>query len=386
MEGKERLRVLCVDDEPNVLEGLALHLQRRYEVLTAPGGAAGLELLWREGNTAVVMSDMRMPGMDGATFLARSRQLVPDAVRILLTGTADLESAVAAVNDGQIFRFLTKPCPPPTLLAAVDAAAAQHRLVTAERVLLEQTLHGSIKALIDVLSLTNPVAFGRAARLKQRVAELAAKLGMHERWQVEVAAMLSQLGCIALPAETIEKMHYGKEATMTDAEKTMAARIPVVTEQLLGNIPRLEVVRGILTTYTKPYKRLESAKLPPDKQLVDRGAQLLRVATDFDALEAQGNPVSLAIDTMRGRAARYDPEVLAALAEIHDREARRDEVREIPVAAVRVGMVFAEDVKLTTGTLLVARGYEVTAGFVERVENFKPGTINEPVRVIVRSP
>lgn len=385
-ESRERIRVLCVDDEPNVLEGLSLHLRRRYDVTTALSGAAGLELLHRECDAGVVMSDMRMPGMDGATFLRKSRQVAPDAIRILLTGEGDLETAVAAVNDGQIFRFLTKPCPPPTLLAAVDAAAEQHRLVTAERVLLEQTLHGSIKTLTDVLALTNPVAFGRATRLKQKVTELAAKLGMSERWQVEVAAMLSQLGCITLPTETVEKMHYGQESTMTDAEQKMVARIPVVTEQLLGNIPRLEVVRGILATYAKPYKRHESAKSDPRRRLIDRGAQLLRIAADFDALEAQNNPVSLVVDTLRGRAERYDPEVLVALVQLHERSERHDEVRELPIAAVRVGMVFAEDVKMTAGTLLVARGYEVTPGFVERVANFRAGTVKEPVRVIVGSP
>src|SRR5277367_4732835 len=126
----DKPRVLCVDDEPNVLEGLTLTLRRRYEVRTAPGGAEGLELLGRDGPFAVVLSDMRMPGMDGAAFLARARQVAPDAVRLVLTGQAEVESAIAAVNEGQLFRFLTKPCPPTTLVAAFDAAAEQYRLVT----------------------------------------------------------------------------------------------------------------------------------------------------------------------------------------------------------------------------------------------------------------
>ena len=98
MSTNGRVRVLCVDDEPNVLEGLSLHLRRRYQVETATSGAAALEILQRGGETAVVMSDMRMPGMDGAAFLARARQTAPDTVRILLTGHADLNSAISAVN------------------------------------------------------------------------------------------------------------------------------------------------------------------------------------------------------------------------------------------------------------------------------------------------
>ncbi|MBI6546352.1 MAG: response regulator, partial [Cyanobacteria bacterium NC_groundwater_1444_Ag_S-0.65um_54_12] len=144
----DRLKILCVDDETQILAGLAWHLRRQYEMIAALNAPAGLEALERDGSIAIVLSDMRMPGMDGAAFLSRVRQVAPDAARILLTGHADLEVAINAVNEGQIFRFLTKPCPPPVLLAAVNAAAEQYRLITAERVLLGQTLGGSIKALI----------------------------------------------------------------------------------------------------------------------------------------------------------------------------------------------------------------------------------------------
>src|SRR5437868_1164007 len=148
MQTEGRPKILCVDDEPNILAGLALHLERRYEVATATSGAAGLEYLERDGSTAVVLSDMRMPEMDGAAFLSQVRQLRPDSVRLLLTGQTDIAAAIAAINQGQIFRFLSKPCPPDILMDAVKAAVEQHRLVTSERVLLEQTLRGSIKTLM----------------------------------------------------------------------------------------------------------------------------------------------------------------------------------------------------------------------------------------------
>src|SRR6266545_290994 len=119
---KRRPRILCVDDEPNVLEGLSLHLRRRHEVWTATSGADALALLARDGPPEVIISDMRMPGMDGAVFLSKARQLYPETVRLLLTGQTDLMSAVSAVNQGQIFRFLTKPCAPADMLAAVASA------------------------------------------------------------------------------------------------------------------------------------------------------------------------------------------------------------------------------------------------------------------------
>ena len=117
----DRPRVLFVDDEPAVLEALALNLRRTYDVVTATSGQAGLEYLWAQSDFAVVVSDMRMPKMDGTTFLALARDAAPDAVRILLTGHTDIDAAVKVVNHGQIFRFLTKPCPP-CLLYTSDAA------------------------------------------------------------------------------------------------------------------------------------------------------------------------------------------------------------------------------------------------------------------------
>jgi len=135
-----RLSVLCVDDEPQVVEGLCRILRRHYRVLTATSGAAGLDILEREKDIAVIVSDMRMPQMDGATFLRRARTLAPEAIRILLTGQSDPASAVAAINEGQIFHFLSKPCPAPELLAAIGNAVSQHRQIAIGRLLLEQNL------------------------------------------------------------------------------------------------------------------------------------------------------------------------------------------------------------------------------------------------------
>jgi len=382
MDSTARTKILCVDDEKAVLDGLSLHLRRRYDVLTAQSGAAGLEALERDGSIAVIMSDMRMPGMDGAEFLSRARKLLPNSVRLLLTGQADMTSAIAAVNEGQIFRFLTKPCPPAAVMAAVDAAAEQNRLVTAEKVLLEQTLHGSIKALTDILSLTNPVAFGRATRIKQLVSDLAEKLEVGERWQVEVAAMLSQLGSITLPAETIEKVYYNQPLTLD--EQKMVARAPAVTEQLVRNIPRLEQVAEILAAHVKPRRGADALAGDPKKQYIDLMAQLLRAAVDFDTLDTQGSSGALSLDTMRGRKDRYEPRVLDALAALRGADGPRAGVREVFLSVLCVGMVFVDDVKTNTGTLLVARGFEVTQGFLERARNFKPGTVKEPLRVVVR--
>src|SRR3984893_8803672 len=155
MKEQERPRVLCVDDEARVVEGLVLHLRKDYEVHTALSGDEGLKALKKSGGAAVVISDMRMPGMDVALFLHHVFNFYPHAPRILLTGEPGRDAAMSAVNNARIFRFLTKPCPPDQLKTAVEAGVIQHRLINAERSILKETLLGCIKALVDVLAIAN---------------------------------------------------------------------------------------------------------------------------------------------------------------------------------------------------------------------------------------
>lgn len=381
MSDARRIRILCVDDEPNVLEGISLHLRRRFDVETATSGAAGLEALTRNGAIAVVMSDMRMPGMDGAAFLTKARQIAPDAVRMLLTGQSDMDSAIAAVNEGQIFRFLTKPCPRDRLLAAFEAAVEQHRLITAERVLLEQTLHGSIKMLTDVLSLANPMAFGRASRIKGVAAELGRAVGAKALWPIEVAAMLSQVGCVTLPTKTIEKLYHGHP--LTPDEQLATDRLPALGEQLLASIPRLEDVRSSLIHQADHFDGMGKSPNALQGEAIPLGARILKIVLDFDMLEAQGLTASVALDTMRGRLGWYDPRLFDAFARLRGARGQQNEIREIPLRLVVTGMVFVEDVKTAAGVLLLPRGYEVTEGLVDRIRNF---VVNGNVKVIVRRP
>ncbi|HEX2788827.1 MAG TPA: EAL domain-containing protein [Steroidobacteraceae bacterium] len=157
-----RHKILCVDDETQVLEGLSLQLGRRYEVLTALSGAEALEILQREDRIAVLISDMRMPRMDGAEFLARARTIAPNAARILLTGQTDLRSAIAAVNDAQVLKFLSKPCPPPELHTAVESAIEHHRQASGATTGLRRTLTAQIISQDAVTGLASRTHFNAA--------------------------------------------------------------------------------------------------------------------------------------------------------------------------------------------------------------------------------
>jgi CheY-like chemotaxis protein len=345
--------VLCVDDEPQILQGLMLHLRRQYKVVTAEGAAAALKLVAESNPPAVVVSDMRMPGMDGAALLKRMLELHPESTRILLTGEPSRDSAATAVNEGQIFRFLTKPCSPDDLRAAVEAGMVQHRLVTAEKVLMQETLIGCINALIDVLAMTNPVAFGRTSRVKRMVIELAAALGLTEFWQLEAAAMLSQIGYISLPPELVEKLYYGKRLTA-----------------------RIETVMDILTVS-------QDGKAGDGTDgLVKSGADILRLVLAYDALIVAGQSTNTALQGLRTRADVYGALLIERLAGVIGDQPQNQEVFEVPVAAVKPGMVILDDLRTTVGTLLVPKGFEVTNAFLERKRNFDATVLQTKVRVM----
>jgi response regulator RpfG family c-di-GMP phosphodiesterase len=380
----DRPRILIVDDEALVLEALRRQLRMRFDVGVSTEPKEAMELVVSKGPYAVVVSDLRMPGMDGVALLHRIRKLSPDTVRVLLTGYADVEAAIAAVNEGNIFRFLSKPCPAATLIRAVEASVEQYRLITAERVLLEQTLRGSLKTLTDILALVNPVAFGRALRARKLIGELATLERVSDPWQAEIAAMLAQIGWVTLPAETTNKLYHG--AALSDPEQAIVDNLPTVTEQLLANIPRLEPVRNILHYQDKHY----DGQGPPQNKMcgdaIPWGARALKAVLDFDVLECQGHSPEVALDTMRARTGWYDPAMVYAIARLRGDKPRDATVMKLSLHAARPGMVLAEDVKTRSGLLLIARGQEVTPSLVERIKNLALSSkINDPVLVMLPS-
>jgi response regulator RpfG family c-di-GMP phosphodiesterase len=370
-------RILCVDDEARVVEGLVLHLRKDYEVHTALSGQEALQKLKQMGGAAVVVSDMRMPGMDGAVLLHCVMRLFPDTTRMLLTGEPGRDAAVAAVNKAQIFRFLTKPCPPDQLRAAVEAGVVQHRLLTAERTILKETLVGCIKALIDVLAITNPVAFGRASRLKRLAVEFANARDNTEFWQLEAAAMLSQLGYISLPPQLVEKLYYGEN--LTPEEKILASGVPAVAMTLLGHVPRLEPVIQILAALSWNDEKI--AELGDGT--IGTGARILALVLEYDNLVTQGHSTDVAVQTLRQRPLRYGAQMIEQFATHLGAGAGGNELRNMPLRSVQPGMIIMQDVRTHLGTLLVARGFEVSTTFLERIPNFGPELMRESVKVMV---
>lgn len=372
-------KILCVDDEPHVLEGYQRALRKEFNIEIAVGGEEALAAVAARGPYAVIVSDMRMPNMDGVQFLSCVKELAPDSVRMMLTGNADQQTAIEAVNEGSIFRFLNKPCPPEMFARVLADGIKQYRLVRAEKDLLEHTLRGSIEALTDVLSLVNPTAFGRATRARRLVTQLAAELRVKDAWQVEIAAMLSHVGCVTIPEGTLIKVYEGMH--LRADELRMLQHHPQVGGELVRRIPRLEEVAEIITYQEK---RFNGSGLPDDERRregIPLGARILKVALDFDKLTEAKLSGGGAFDEIRRRGDWYDPEVVAALKQVLTCEETFED-RYVLVNDLAPGMTLAEDIVTSAGLLLTAKGQQVTQSLCLRLRNYlNGGGISDHIKV-----
>ncbi|MBI2480658.1 MAG: response regulator [Planctomycetia bacterium] len=360
-------KILFVDDEPRVLQGIQRHLQRDFDLVTADSGQAGLDAIATDGPFAVVVSDMRMPHMNGIQFLAHVSEQSPDTVRVMLTGQADFNTAVEAINHGRIYRFLNKPCSSELLASTLKQALEQFRLVQAERVLLSQTLTGSVKALIDILSLNNPIAFGRAARVRRIVAELAKRIGISDTWELEIASLLSQIGLVAVPESIWGKVR--KSEWLSPEETAILQGHPQVARDLLKNIPRLAGVSEIVNFQNKHFDGSGYPAGPLCGEQIPLGSRLLRGATDFESMVAASSRPELALAEIRDRVGHYDPQIVRAL-ENYVGLKSDTVVRSMPLMHIPDNAVFAEDVTTLEQEVLIGAGGEMSPAVRMRLQNY----------------
>ncbi len=375
-------KILFVDDEPAVLDGYKRMLHRDFEVDTAGGGRQGLAATQQHGPYSVVISDMRMPEMNGAQFFAQLRQTAPDTIRILLTGYSDLSAAMDAVNEGNIFRFLTKPCEKEVLARAITTGLVQYRLVTAEKELLENTLMGSIKVLTDVLSAASPEAFGRSMRITRIVRYLASKFSLPAPWRFETAAMLSQLGCVTLDPDLVQAAYLGQPLSLEEQARFNAH--PQVAKDLLANIPRLEPIAWMISQQLirESVHNIPEATTTSAQDIVF-GAKILRLAVAFDNCTMSGLSDEAAISRLQSRHLEFGQELLDPLKYLAPEDAKM-QLRKVPTAKLTTGMILQHEVRTRTGMLIVAKGQEVTHALLIKLENFsRAGTIDAEIMALV---
>jgi response regulator RpfG family c-di-GMP phosphodiesterase len=390
--------LLCVDDEPNILSSLRrLFRGKGYRVLTAESGAEGLQILEKEA-VDLVISDMRMPEMDGARFLAKVRERWPDTIRLLLTGYSDIQSILDAINCGEIYRYITKPWDDNDMLLVVRHALERHALEALARrqheelVVLNHSLESkveertarlknnfltTIKILSSIVELRGSSLPGHARQVADLARKIAVQLKLEQKevQDVFVAALLHDLGRIGFSDELLHT-----PVTLMQGEKLAQHRKhPLLAEHLL--MP-LNDLRGVATILRSQMERFDGNG-HPDRLIgfaIPLGARILALAADYYNLQ-QGALVqrhrrteeakSLILDAS-GK--RYDPAVVMAFRQVVDGGVATGEEPngvELLSGELMPGMMLARDLVSRDGLMLLAADHVLDARMIQQVQDFE---------------
>ncbi|MBS0346961.1 MAG: response regulator [Proteobacteria bacterium] len=411
--------ILCVDDEANILSALRrLFRPHGYTVLTAGGGAEGLEVLAKE-HVDLIISDMRMPGMDGATFLAEARTRHPDTVRLLLTGYADMDSTIAAINAGQIARYIAKPWNDQDVVLTVREAL-ERKALEREKSRLEaltraqneelKNLNASLEQKVEVRTaelkstheklkqhfLTSIRVFSNLIELREglisghsrRVADLGRKLANRlgfapaEAQDVMIAGLLHDIGKIGLPDELL-----GKPVSHMSGDELGVLRKHPVTGQaaLMG----LENLRRAGTFIRGHHERWDGQGYPDRLSglAIPYGARVLAVANDFDGLQIGTlSPRKLKAEEavafiQQNRGKRYCPQVVDALiAELGAGDTATAIGNEHTPSSLKAGMVLARDLVTRDGVMLLAADFVLDDNLIRQLRELEA---SEGVRLAI---
>lgn len=367
-------KILLVDDDQNLLESLRLNLRKKYYIDTAQCAEKGLEFINKGDPYSVVVSDLRMPEMDGIEFLTKVQSLSSDTVRIMLSGNADFDAAITAVNEGRIFRFLTKPCPPSVFVPTLDAALEQYRLVTAEKELLRGTLRGSIKVLSELLAQLNPEAFGRGQRILPFLRELINVVKPPNVWCIELAAMLSQIGSASIPERILRRVIKGKEVLPQEYE--LYNKHPEFGAKLIANIPRMEEVATIIHSQNERFDCGRDLPL---------GARMLKIVLDYDSFLYAGVEGVDALEKLnsKDRKGWYDPTILLCFEKVMTKTVGHTR-RNLRILDMKENMVLDQNILSKNGVILMTRGQQITATSLVRLINFaNTSGIREPIATLI---
>ncbi len=362
-----KFKILLVDDEPNVLSALKRQLRGEYEVETSEDPALAILKINSKAPFAAVISDFRMPKMNGIEFLKEVRKRSPETTRIMLTGYADLDNAIRAVNDGHVFRFLTKPCENEVLLANLKEGVDQYELVTGKRVLLEKTLKGSVELLGEITSLVKPEAGARINRVRRYVRYLAEKKGVKDFWRYDIATMLSQLGTLILPPGTLDVLLEGKE--LSPEQLQMFEMHPVIAKSLIVKLPRLEAIAEMISYQLKGFDGSGTPRDAVKGEKIPLGGRILKIALDYDLqLQHAENPKK-AFANIEEVSELYDPELLYYLEGMLGVEARYV-VKELGIDDLFPGMILYDDVTSKQGAMLLRKSLELDKDKIDRIHMF----------------
>ncbi len=374
-------KILLVDDENNILHGYKRNLRSKFEVYTAESGKIGLEILQNSGPFAVVVSDFKMPEMNGIDFLAKVKEKYPDTVRMMLTGYADLESAMNAINEGNIYRFLTKPCPVELFAKNLYDATGQYQLINSEKELLNKTLKGSINTLIEILSVVNPHAFSRAVKFNNLSKQILTRLGTTVTWEFEIGTLLSQIGLVRVPTSILEKIE--KNFELSEEESKIFNNHPEFGKTLLKKIPRLEAIANGISFQLQTYNGTNGVKDFKVGENIPFLGRLLKIMNDYENLIHLGLSEKQAVEELEPNRNAYDPDIWGALVAEVSGLGEHQIITEKEVSELQPGMVLANGIKDINNILLLPKGKEISEISLMKLINYNQITrVKTPIKII----
>ncbi len=367
-----------IDDDRDILASYQVNFRKDLIVRIAENAVQAIEALEAEDDIGVIVSDYKMPDIDGVSLLKMLKQLYPDPIRIMITGYADLKTAINAVNEGSIFRFLTKPIPTPEFKTILQDALIQYNLKKNEKELLNNTLKGTLKLLIDLISLSLPQTLNPGTRSRAIARRIAQKMGIEEIWELEVASLLSYIGMLLLPHEIIEKKSRSVE--LSPSEKQIFRTHPELGSKLLKNIPRFENIANAILYQDENFASRDDAHRKNDN--IPLYSRIIRVANDYAYHLDSGNSPLEAYDNMLETYYYYDPEVLEILlSEVVGIDNSR-KIKQLKLSELKSGMVTAKAIKDERDTVLLAKDKEISEPLLVRLNQVsKIRNIIEPILV-----
>lgn len=356
-------KLLFVDDDASLLRALDRSLRFDYDLQLAESGEIALEMLREDNSTSVIVTDMEMPGMDGLEFIEQARQIAPHSIYIMLTGNQDFDTAIAAVNDGSVFRFLSKPCPITAIKRAVDAAFKQRELLFSERELLERTCVGAVDLLTDVIESLKPELLDQSRRVDATMQLCEAALGGAGSYAYRLAAKLGLLGFALLPQ--IEQDNFRRLRPSNPASQLILKKIMESSSRLVGRIPRLAPIAELLDSV--PPADMQVLHGAVDLNSSKIGAALLKVAIYWSVVSQKESDVSNAL----GQLSTAMPDIPAVIEDVllaSGTGRNRERVVLIQLHELREGMMLKHNVKGIDGRTLIRAGLPLTETIIEKLK------------------
>jgi response regulator RpfG family c-di-GMP phosphodiesterase len=375
-------RILIVDDEQPMLNLFSAVLKDRFVIETARNAEEALQRLRTESDFAVVVADIFMPGVSGIELLAQCAKLSPDTVRIAVTGDAARETVVDSVNEGNVFRFVSKPVRVEVLGEIIEAAIQRYDSLRLERDMMETTVRTSVNLLLEVLATIDPPSFELSQRVRTSVRVFARKMRLPNAWELELAASLARIGMVALPSDVLRKV--GHEIPLGAREAELLSQVPALGAQLLKQVARMGRVAEAIRYQAKNFDGSGSPNDSTSGPHIPLGARILRIFVDRATLEIDGVASRDAHRRMAARTGAYDPALLQASFDcfpdyILSAVSADKEVRLVSAEELQPDATLVTEIRTTDGLLLVAASTRLTSLIVQRIRTHVTlGTVTGP--------